>query len=143
MTQQRKCAECSRTKSRHLWLAKEWKKKGPAMCKACYKRGPGHRSERDRYLRTNYKISLDEYNVILTAQEGRCAVCRKKPRRRLLAVDHDHAIEKEQGIRGSVRGLLCRPCNEYIGHIGDSPTRAIFLRSYLETGHSETQRLIG
>jgi hypothetical protein len=41
-------------------------------------------------------------------QAGGCAICAKKPRRRFLAVDHDHTS-------GAVRGLLCYYCNTAIG----------------------------
>ena len=54
-----------------------------------------------------YGITPEEYARMLAAQEGRCFFCRK-PRRKLLAVDHDH-------VTGRVRGLLCTPCNTSLG----------------------------
>jgi Recombination endonuclease VII len=44
------------------------------------------------------------YNRLFAKQEGRCAICRGKSRRRL-QVDHDHRTKQ-------VRRLLCGPCNK-------------------------------
>lgn len=127
----RKCATCNRTKARHLWLASEWNKKGPASCKSCWKKSPQANATRDRYLRKTYGITHKEYEMLLTRQNGRCFICHKRPGKRRLAVDHDHSLE-DRGIRNSIRGLLCQPCNEYLGHIGDDPAAheraALYLR---------------
>ncbi len=45
-----------------------------------------------------------DYERLLTAQGGHCALCPTKPKSRRLHVDHDHAT-------GKVRGLLCYRCN--------------------------------
>jgi hypothetical protein len=44
----------------------------------------------------------------LARQGDGCAICGKKPRKRYLAVDHDHRT-------GKVRGLLCFFCNSALG----------------------------
>ena len=73
---------------------------------------------RDTWLRSQYKISEDEYKDLLRTQRGKCAICGSKdPRGRAgstyFQVDHDHKT-------GAVRGLLCAPCNSGIGSLGDS-----------------------
>lgn len=45
------------------------------------------------------------YDTLYQLQNGECAICRNRPRRYRLAVDHDHHT-------GMVRGLLCRVCNQ-------------------------------
>lgn len=75
-----------------------------------------------------YGISAHDYDMLLAAQGGVCAVCQKDGRDRLgrrLHVDHDH----ETGV---VRGLLCTRCNNAIGHAGDSASRLRELADYLE-----------
>jgi hypothetical protein len=64
---------------------------------------------RDRRLRSTYNISADEYDLILAAQDGLCAICRRPPPESgtRFAVDHDHKT-------GLVRGLLCYPCNRFL-----------------------------
>lgn len=64
---------------------------------------------RDRWLRSKYKISEDEWNKMFEAQEGKCAICRLVPTgiRKHLVVDHNHKT-------GKIRGLLCIPCNSHI-----------------------------
>jgi Recombination endonuclease VII len=67
---------------------------------------------RERYLKENYGISLEQYQLMLKWQGGRCAICRKKPKG-VLCVDHCHKT-------GRIRGLLCRQCNSALGQFRDS-----------------------
>lgn len=72
-------------------------------------------------LTRSFGIGLKEYNDMLDAQGGACAICGNpetavhpvtmEPRR--LAVDHCHDS-------GKVRGLLCSNCNKMLGHAKDS-----------------------
>lgn len=88
---------------------------------------------RDYRLQAEFGISLEKYNEMHTAQDGKCAICggpetiKRNGKVRWLAVDHCHTSNK-------VRGLLCGNCNPMIGYARDSVTvleRAIsYLRSY-------------
>lgn len=49
-------------------------------------------------------VSDAEYERLLAAQGGGCAICGATPKTRRLHVDHDHKT-------GAVRGLLCHRCN--------------------------------
>lgn len=65
----------------------------------------------------------DDYDRLYAAQDGRCAICRRATgKTRRLSVDHDHAT-------GKVRGLLCRPCNQMLGHARDE--ELFFMRAWL------------
>lgn len=73
-------------------------------------------AERDKYLLKTYGITLAEYERILVAQGGTCAVCHKPPKG-VLHVDHEH-VRGWKAMppwmrRGYVRGLLCFQCNRY------------------------------
>lgn len=60
-------------------------------------------------LREYYSITVEQYEQLLAAQNGRCAACGNGPKgERPLAVDHCHAS-------GRVRALLCDGCNIKIG----------------------------
>jgi hypothetical protein len=49
-------------------------------------------------------VTVEQYDAMLAAQGGGCAICGTKPKTRRLDVDHDHKT-------GRVRGLLCHRCN--------------------------------
>ena len=49
-------------------------------------------------------ITDADYQLLLAAQGGHCALCPNTPKTRRLHVDHDHRT-------GKVRGLLCHRCN--------------------------------
>jgi len=55
-------------------------------------------------LAGRYGLTIGEYDALLKRQKGRCAICRRPPKKRRLYVDHDHATKK-------IRGLLCASCN--------------------------------
>lgn len=65
---------------------------------------------RDKYLRKNYNIGLEEYSKMLKEQGGVCWICKEK---KDLVVDHDHSD-------GRVRGLLCNLCNTSLGGFKDN-----------------------
>jgi hypothetical protein len=54
--------------------------------------------------RSRTGLSVEEYDAMLKAQGGGCAICGNPPKTRRLDVDHDHKT-------GKVRGLLCHRCN--------------------------------
>ena len=58
-------------------------------------------------------------------QGKRCAICaRATGATRNLSVDHDHKT-------GLTRGLLCRPCNDFLGWVRDDPEAGRRLFQYL------------
>ena len=61
----------------------------------------------DKLLLRRYGITLVDFNLMAKKQGYRCLLCREKKR---LVVDHDHGS-------GEVRGLLCVPCNRFLGTV--------------------------
>lgn len=90
-----------------------------------------HRAKRDQrkseshaaHVENTYSITIEQYNAILEAQGGVCAICRKASgKRRNLSVDHDHSCCKGPTSCGRcVRSLICRKCNDILGYWRDDP----------------------
>ena len=80
--------------------------------------------QRDSRLRKTYGISLADYDRMLKAQKGGCAICGRKPKSRALDVDHCHRS-------GRVRGLLCHKDNRGLTWFSDDPTRLRAAACYL------------
>lgn len=81
---------------------------------------------RESNLKSNYGLTLQDYNQMFDSQKGRCAICGEHqselPRR--LAVDHNHISKK-------IRGLLCANCNQGLGFFRDSRGRLLKALQYL------------
>ena len=97
---------------------KAWQKENRAYLREYYKKYNYNRraQARDWRLRQNYGISLQEYNDILEAQGGVCAICGKTPEEhgRALCIDHNHHT-------GKIRGVVCTYCNhKRIGALFDN-----------------------
>lgn len=72
------------------------------------------RRQKNQRLRSSYGITLEEYQRMHGAQNGRCAICGEPEVGKQLAVDHDHVTDR-------VRGLLCQQCNMALGKFRDNP----------------------
>ena len=101
----------------------QWQEAIPSADKAAYSREWARKNpERAKSitLKKMYGITLAEYDRMLEAQGGVCAVC-KRPERargadgapRQMPVDHCHKT-------GRVRGLLCTSCNRALGMMEDN-----------------------
>ena len=78
-------------------------------------------------IEKTYGLTSAQYDALLKAQGGRCAICRARPKSKRLAVDHDHKT-------GAVRGLLCSRCNhDLMGSAWDSLALVVALWHYLNT----------
>lgn len=145
------CPECNRTKGAHLFYKIKARKDGLSpLCKACTKKTPVYQKNLARIYAFKYGLTLEEYEFLLEAQNFGCYICRKNPRRRRLAVDHDHEHEKLLKFRGdpeatkhSIRGLLCNTCNEYLGHIKDNAGAARAMLEYLRRSKRFTSTIKG
>lgn len=79
----------------------------------------------ERRVQKVYGLKPGEYGKLYLFQKGVCAICRRATgATRNLSVDHDHKT-------GLTRGLLCRPCNDLLGHLRDDPEAARRISGYL------------
>ena len=51
-----------------------------------------------------------DFDALMIAQNGSCAICGLGQREKYWSVDHDHS-------NGVVRGILCWWCNIELGHV--------------------------
>jgi hypothetical protein len=78
-------------------------------------------------LKYSYGITLEEYQAMFNAQEGKCLICNRHQDelKQALYVDHDHVTEK-------IRGLLCHKCNTVLGYADDDIQVLINAIEYLK-----------
>lgn len=84
---------------------------------------------RKRRLKTQYGITIAQYNAMLSAAKGVCAACRLPFGEARISVDHNHAT-------GKVRGIIHQSCNFLIGLARDNPRSLRLIAQYLQK-HSE------
>jgi hypothetical protein len=98
---------------------------------------PEEKAKRAAYGRNvrlrQYDMTVQDYDDMLTAQNGECAICGAADNGKLggsLPVDHNHET-------GEVRGILCHSCNVGLGHFGDDPDRLVAAAAYLLSRKSQ------
>ena len=110
----RRCKECRRTERRRAVTLRT------------------REYHRNWHLRSYYGINAEEYDRILIAQKGRCAICGKEPGKFRFRVDHDHACcPGEKSCGNCIRGLLCMSCNLALERIDNIPDWSERARRYL------------
>lgn len=93
------------------------------------------RSNHNYHLRKNYGITIEDYDRILQAQGGRCAICKGGTSKNFFAVDHNHR-------NGRVRGLLCARCNTGLARFMDSATNVGRAYRYLRDDGKKVEELL-
>ena len=98
------------------------------QCRAC-----NVNATQARKLR-QFGLSQDEYDEMLVAQGGGCAICGGHSRDgSRLAIDHDHSCCAGKFSCGKcVRGLLCGECNRALGKFGDNYDLVARAAAYLK-----------
>lgn len=99
-------------------------------CKEAAARESGQ--TRERHLLRKYGITIADYEAMLHAQGGGCAICGRRPEEQkryptFLHVDHCHDT-------GRVRGLLCDQHNLLLGRFDHDPALLRRAADYLEAG---------
>lgn len=93
----KRCKSCGKKKALRDFPLKRHLRR--AHCKPCYGRVVQLRK---------YGMSPQDYDAMVEAQKGCCAICHRDDQP--LHVDHDHST-------GFVRGLLCPRCNVQLGFV--------------------------
>ena len=93
------------------------------------------------YLLSKMGLTIDEYNLMVAQQDGRCAACGEPETAvnsntgeiKRLAIDHDHSCcPSSKACKSCIRGLLCQSCNCALGLLNDDLERIASLVKYLE-----------
>ena len=151
----KRCARCKRRKTVEEFTRNKANKDGlSSYCRRCnnehvkaqYRKDPTRAiaaakawraANRDRHnetaMRCKYGITRVDFDRMLAAQNGVCAICGQAETRRnkngvyRLHIDHDHET-------GRIRALLCHNCNAGVGHFKDDPklleAAAAYLRNH-------------
>lgn len=141
---EKRCSACGESKTREAFAADaRMTTKHRAICRACratknhvyylgrqekyasdYRRTAQLRWSRNLFAR--YGMRDEEYDAILAAQGGVCAVCAGiNASGKRLSVDHDHETD-------AIRELLCDACNTTLGLMKESSALLRSLAEYLE-----------
>lgn len=126
-------------RDKRLAAVQRWNERHPDRLKANRKVTRQRRLARDPlmdrrlYLRKRFGITIDDYDRMLAAQNGLCAICgepekgilKRTGKRKALAVDHDHKT-------GKIRQLLCAWCNTALARIEADRSIVTKINSYLD-----------
>ncbi len=125
------CKPCDNTRTRAYF--RKMKEERPEQYRKKLDQGNKWKTDnaktygRKHDLKKNYGITIEQYDEMLEAQSGVCAICQNQcSTGRRLAVDHCHEI-------GEIRGLLCSNCNQGIGKFKDSIKLLEAAIKYLES----------
>ena len=127
------CRECRNEKQRAYWASlpedvriarqkngeyqRAWKSNNPEKSKEL---------SRKTHIMRKFGITIAEYDSMLAAQNGVCAICEDTCSTGYkLAVDHNH-------ITGKIRALLCKNCNTAIGLLKENTNTMNKAINYLE-----------
>lgn len=118
--------------------AKQWNRENREQYEARMREyresGKKRVSDRKSHLKRKYGITIEQYDEMLAAQGGGCAICGREPREDIsLHVDHCH-------ITGAIRGLLCFRCNNAIGDFGNDEALLRAAADYVACAEAEIAR---
>ena len=118
---------------------RKWRKDNPDKQQAISKRSYNkvkdldstRKIHRKAHLKANFGLTLEEYDMRLSSQNGVCAICGnpetslRRGSIKSLDVDHNHET-------GQIRGLLCSACNASLGLMREDPARLEAMIRYIE-----------
>ncbi len=118
-------------RQQNIARAQKWREDNPERFRENQRRmrstPEGKERQRAGHLKRKYGITIEQYDELLAAQGGRCAICRREPRPDIsLHLDHDHES-------GKLRGILCFRCNNALGDFDDDSGLLRAALRYLES----------
>lgn len=129
-----KCKECRNRKTREYSRAhghyKQRNSRHADYRRNYYARPDVSRRVKNQQLQKTFGITIEQFDQLLAAQNGVCAICRQPERAKYnknLAVDHCHD-------HGTIRGLLCSHCNRALGLFDDDFGRLLAAAYYILKG---------
>lgn len=117
-----------RSKARYANETPEQKKKRQEYNSKWHRENHDPEKRRASALKSLYDLTPEDYERLLAAQGGRCAVCARTPDQEahgVLHIDHCHSTRR-------VRGLLCGNHNTALGLCHDSSAELIALARYVD-----------
>ena len=130
------CKPCTAARSRESYARRteaQWER--VRELDRIHRKTPAGRERERRNTLRRYGLTPEEYDLLLSAQGGGCAICGRPETTRsnngksdeiaMLTVDHDHKT-------GRVRGLLCASHNKGLGCFDDSVETLTAAIRYLE-----------
>jgi len=93
------------------------------------------RSAHNYHLKKTYGITIQDYDKLLEAQKGKCAICKGGTSKNFFAVDHNHK-------NGRIRGLLCARCNTGLARFMDSYTNVARAARYLKDDGAKVEKIL-
>lgn len=131
----KKCRKCTAVKLESEFNIDKYQLDGlKEICRDCHKaknkkQRQANPEKTAQYLRksrfkTKYGLTVDQFNLLSEKQSHKCAICDGKVK---LVVDHCHTT-------GTIRGLLCKPCNGALGMVKENPFIIERLSDYCLSG---------
>lgn len=126
------CSRCTQEKPLERF-SKDIRYKGgyKTICRDCVnaRKKPAKPEQARKWnLKRFFGITPEQYQEMLSKQEGVCMICKEPPSKRdkwVLHIDHNH-------VTGKIRGLLCSSCNVGLGQFKDDKELLIKAAHYLE-----------
>ena len=130
------CKACHAARGRELYAQhreqrmayiRQWQREHPERVREYRRKNPERRAAQLRrlHLRRRFGMTLEDYDHILAAQGGGCAICGEPPAGRSMHIDH---------LGDTVRGVLCVRCNNGLGQFRDDPELMLLAAEYVAIG---------
>lgn len=119
---EKECTACHKIKPVSEFYIRKNRSGTPfSICKDCHRekskasRTPEKNYE--RHIKYRFKMTTEEYEILMEQQDFRCAICRKVFTNDA-RIDHDHVCCPGIKTCGEcVRGIICQRCNALVGYL--------------------------